>query len=183
MCQMLRGRAHIALLVQTYPPFSLSSHSCTHMHTDTQGCRKAHTERHSPPLCSLPSSCCFPPPRSCLCMSQEVMSKIITGLLHQRRNKVLFYWEPITDNSQISLSLMKMYACTQPALIVLIRRKGARTCVRVHVPELSLCMYSMCVSAHVYVCRIHDEHLCTAQRRVQATCSIFMCFPICDPAL
>lgn len=125
---MLRGRAHIALLVQTYPPFSLSSHSCTHMHTDTQGCRKAHTERHSPPLCSLPSSCCFPPPRSCLCMSQEVMSKIITGLLHQRRNKVLFYWEPITDNSQISLSLMKMYACTQPALIVLIRRKGACTC-------------------------------------------------------
>lgn len=125
----------------------------------------------------------LPPPRSCLCMSQEVMSKIITGLLHQRRNKVLFYWEPITDNSQISLSLMKMYACTQPALIVLIRRKGACTCVRVHVPELSLCMYSMCVSAHVYVCRIHDEHLCTAQRRVQATCSIFMCFPICDPAL
>lgn len=97
--------------------------------------------------------------------------------------EVLFYWEPITDNSQISLSLMKMYACTQPALIVLIRRKGACTCVRVHVPELSLCMYSMCVSAHVYVCRIHDEHLCTAQRRVQATCSIFMCFPICDPAL
>lgn len=50
LCQMLWGRAHTSFLVQTPPPHFFFPFQATAVHTNVpKGCRKAHTERHSPP--------------------------------------------------------------------------------------------------------------------------------------
>lgn len=97
----------------TDPPclfYPLSSHSCTHK--DTQGCRKAHIKTLTSPVFNTSFMLLFFPHWRCLFMSQEVMSEIAPSLSSwKKHNEVLFYREAITDNSEISLSIMQMYAC------------------------------------------------------------------------
>lgn len=150
LCQMLGGRSHTISWYKPPPLFSFKPQLYTQIYRQS-GCRKAHTKRHSPPLCSTPPSCCsccfFFTPEAAFFMSLEVISEIVTWLTScKRHNKVLLYQETMANNRESFQSIVEMYACHQTYLIVLILNRE-RACVCI------IFMYS------TGVCRIQDEHL------------------------